>query len=241
MLHRSTRSIALTPEDTLFLKRCQAIFSEIEAAEIEIARSSAEPRGKLRVSLPLIGMLMMPSIAVFTAAYPAIELDLDFTDRLVDVIEEGLDAVVRTGQVSDSRLKMRKLGTYSYVIVGSAAHFARRGISETARSARTLTAAWRSDQIQRRRTRFVVKELEEGSKEWIRERGSDCTTPSGSSACVPTRLRWVCCSSARNWCGRAYSTTTALSASKRPFSMISRSLVHLPGQSKNMKKRCTVV
>jgi len=131
LFHRSTRSIALTPEGELFLKRCQTIFEEIEAAEIELAQSTAAPRGRLRVSLPLIGMLLMPSISAFAETYPEIELDLDFTDRLVDVIEEGFDAVVRTGRLSDSLLKVRTLGTYSYVIVGAPAYFARRGVPET--------------------------------------------------------------------------------------------------------------
>jgi DNA-binding transcriptional LysR family regulator len=130
LFHRSTRSIALTPEGTLFLKRCQTIFGEIEAAELELAESSSAPRGKLRVSLPQIGMLMMPSIAGFAAAYPEIDLDLDFTDRLVDVIEEGFDVVMRTGRVSDSQLRMRTLGTYSYVIVGAPAYLDRRGVPD---------------------------------------------------------------------------------------------------------------
>lgn len=128
LFHRSTRSITLTPEGMLFLKRCQTIVGEIEAAEIEIAQSSSSPRGKLRIGMPLIGMLMTPSIAGFAKAYPEVELDLDYTDRLVDVIEEGLDVVIRTGSVSDSRLKMRKLGTYSYVIAGAPAYFDERGI-----------------------------------------------------------------------------------------------------------------
>jgi DNA-binding transcriptional LysR family regulator len=130
LFHRNTRNISLTPEGALFLKRCQTIFGEIEAAEIEIAQSASGPRGKLRVSLPLIGMLMMPSIAAFAVAYPEIELDLDFTDRLVDIVEEGLDVVIRTGTATDSRLKMRKLGTYSYVIVATPAYFDRRGVPE---------------------------------------------------------------------------------------------------------------
>jgi DNA-binding transcriptional LysR family regulator len=130
LFHRNTRNISLTPEGALFLKRCQTIFGEIEAAEIEIAQSASGPRGKLRVSLPLIGMLMMPSIAAFAVAYPEIELDLDFTDRLVDIVEEGLDVVIRTGTATDSRLKMRKLGTYSYVIVATPAYFDRRGVPD---------------------------------------------------------------------------------------------------------------
>ena len=130
LFHRNTRIMSLTPEGAVFLTRCQKIFAEIEAAEVEIAQSTTEARGKMRVSLPLIGMLIMPAIAAFAEAYPEIDLDLDFTDRLVDIIEEGVDVVIRTGTVDDSRLKMRKLGSYSYVIVGSPAYFDNRGIPE---------------------------------------------------------------------------------------------------------------
>jgi DNA-binding transcriptional LysR family regulator len=131
LFHRSTRKMTLTAEGELFLKRCQTIFSEIEAAENEIAQSAGAPRGRLRVSMPLIGMLMMPSVSAFAEAYPGIELDLDFSDRLVDVIEEGFDVVVRTGKVGDSRLMMRTLGTFSYVIVGAPSYFNAHGSPET--------------------------------------------------------------------------------------------------------------
>ena len=127
LFHRSTRNITLTPEGARFLKRCQTIFAEIEAAEMEIAESIA-PRGVLLVSLPLIGMLMTPALAAFAEAYPEITLELDFTDRLVDVIEEGFDVAMRTGKVSDSNLRMRVLGTYGYVVVASPAYLARRGV-----------------------------------------------------------------------------------------------------------------
>jgi DNA-binding transcriptional LysR family regulator len=130
LLHRSTRTITLTPEGALFLERCRRIFGEIEAAELELAQTQGAPRGKLRVSLPLVGMLMMPTLGAFMRAYPEIELDLDFTDRLVDVIDEGLDAVVRAGEVRDSRLMTRTLGTFRLQLVGSPAYFALRGIPQ---------------------------------------------------------------------------------------------------------------
>lgn len=131
LFHRSTRTITLTPEGTLFLERCRRIFCEIEAAELELSQTRGAPRGKLRVSLPLVGMLMMPTLAAFMQTWPEIELDLDFSDRLVDVIEEGFDAVVRTGEVSDSRLMTRMLGTFRYKLVGSPAYFAKHGTPET--------------------------------------------------------------------------------------------------------------
>jgi DNA-binding transcriptional LysR family regulator len=131
LFHRSTRSITLTPEGAMFLERCRRIAAEIEAAELELARTKIAPHGKLRISLPLAGMLFMPTITAFMQAYPDIELDLDFTDRLVDVIEEGFDAVVRTGEVSDSRLMTRMLGKFSHRIVGSKDYLARMGTPAT--------------------------------------------------------------------------------------------------------------
>ena len=127
LFHRSTRSITLTPEGSLFRDRCRKILCEIEAAELELSQTREAPRGKLRVSLPLIGMLMMPAVMAFMRAYPEIELDLDFTDRLVDVIDEGFDAVIRTGEAQDSRLMTRKLGTFSHRIVASPDYLAARG------------------------------------------------------------------------------------------------------------------
>lgn len=127
LFHRSTRSITLTPEGSLFRDRCRKILCEIEAAELELSQTRQAPRGKLRVSLPLIGMLMMPAVMAFMRAYPEIELDLDFTDRLVDVIDEGFDAVIRTGEAQDSRLMTRKLGTFSHRIVASPDYLAARG------------------------------------------------------------------------------------------------------------------
>jgi DNA-binding transcriptional LysR family regulator len=128
LLHRSTRKIRLTPEGELFLERCRNIFGELDAAEREIARAQSEPSGKLRVSLPQIGMLMIPPLTAFAAAHPAIELDLDFSDRLVEVIEEGFDVVIRTGSAGDSRLIIRPLGTFTYAIVGAPDYLTARGV-----------------------------------------------------------------------------------------------------------------
>ena len=127
LFHRSTRSITLTQEGQQFLESCRRIFSEIDAIETGFAQAKGAPQGKLRVSLPLIGMLMMPTLSQFMRAYPKIELDLDFTDHLVDVITDGFDVAVRTGEASDSRLITRTLGTYRLQLVGAPAYFARAG------------------------------------------------------------------------------------------------------------------
>jgi DNA-binding transcriptional LysR family regulator len=131
LFHRSTRSITLTPEGSSFLERCRRILGEIEAAELELAQLHEAPRGTLRVSLPIAGMLMMPAIGAFMRAYPEVRLDLEFTDRLVDVIDEGFDAVIRAGGVTDSRLVGRKLGKFRLRVVAAPDYLARRGIPST--------------------------------------------------------------------------------------------------------------
>ena len=127
LFHRSTRSIALTSEGTLFLERCRRILGEIEAAELELAHGKSAPRGRLRISLPLVGSLLNPVLAAFARAYPQVELDLDFTDRRVEVIEEGYDAVVRAGDSTDSRLTSRQLGLFHLQLVAAPAYLAAHG------------------------------------------------------------------------------------------------------------------
>ena len=131
LFHRSTRSVTLTPEGAAFLERCRRIFTEVEAAEQEFAHSLGAPRGKLRVSMPIVGMLMMPALSAFMRAHPEIELELDFTDRLVDVIAEGFDAVVRSGDVADSRLVARPLGKFRFRLAASPAYLKRAGTPQT--------------------------------------------------------------------------------------------------------------
>lgn len=126
LFHRSTRSITLTAEGALFLERCRRILCEIESAELELSQTRQAPSGKLRISLPQVKSLTVPALTAFMQRYPSIELDVDFSDRLVDVIEEGFDAVIRTGEQADSRLMSRKLGTFSMLLVASPDYFSQK-------------------------------------------------------------------------------------------------------------------
>jgi DNA-binding transcriptional LysR family regulator len=130
LFHRNTRAITLTPEGALFVESSRRIFSEINRIEQEFA-TQGSPKGKFKVSLPLVGMLMMPTLQGFLKGFPEIELDVDFTDHLVDVIDGGYDAVVRTGESTDSRLMSRRLGTYRLEVVGSPLYFAKAGLPTT--------------------------------------------------------------------------------------------------------------
>lgn len=131
LFHRSTRSIALTSEGALFLERCRKILAEVEAAEFELCNAASTPHGKLRISLPSVHGLVMPVLTEFMALYPDIELDIDLSDRMVEVVEEGFDAVVRTGKPKDSRLMARSLGEFRMVLVGTPDYFQAHGLPRT--------------------------------------------------------------------------------------------------------------
>ncbi|EPX2175870.1 TPA: LysR family transcriptional regulator [Serratia marcescens] len=128
LFHRSTRTVNLTPEGALFLERCRRILSEVKDAEAELLQTRGTPQGKLRISLPSLGTLFMPKLGDFKRRYPEIELDIDYSDRLVDVIEEGFDAVIRSGTPSDSRLVARRLGTCRKVFVVAPSYFSQAGM-----------------------------------------------------------------------------------------------------------------
>ncbi|MGN6315264.1 LysR family transcriptional regulator [Trinickia sp.] len=133
LFHRTTRKISLTDEGSIFFDRCRQALQDIEDAQAQLSTASAVPRGRLRVSVPAVGYrFVLPVLAEFRSRYPAIELDLDFSDRLVDVVEEGFDVVIRGGEPLDSRLKAKPLGPYRLVVCASPAYFARRGMPKVA-------------------------------------------------------------------------------------------------------------
>ncbi|MEQ5837875.1 LysR family transcriptional regulator [Paraburkholderia acidicola] len=127
LFHRSTRSVTLTAEGKMFFDRARRILAEFDAAQAELSEASAVPKGRLRIGLPLIGEPFLPVLAEFQQRYPDVELDLDFDNRQVDVIDEGYDAVVRSGDVEDSRLTSRLLGHFRMLVVGTPDYFLRHG------------------------------------------------------------------------------------------------------------------
>lgn len=128
LFNRSTRRLSLTEEGALFFERGRRIVEEIGEAESELSLLADSPSGTLRISVPAIGYRMLMSVLPeFAARYPEIKLDFDFNDRLIDVIAEGVDAVIRSGDTGSSQLKARPLGTYRFVMVGAPGYFAHRG------------------------------------------------------------------------------------------------------------------
>ena len=120
LFQRSTRRIHLTAEGELFYQRCRHVLGDVEEAETALSHAVQAPRGRLRISVIVMGYrFLMPLLPEFRQRYPEIELDLDFDDRIVDVIDEGLDGVIRSGELPDSRLMARRVGSYRAMLYAS--------------------------------------------------------------------------------------------------------------------------
>ncbi|TCL05377.1 MULTISPECIES: LysR family transcriptional regulator [Sodalis] len=129
LLNRSTRSVALTAEGTRFYQNTLVILRAVEDAEQDLTQIRKYPRGKLKVSMAEESMVSS-FMADFALAWPDIELELVVSDRMVNVIEEGFDVVVRSGNIGDSRLMAKKLAVFSSKVVASPDYLAKAGTPE---------------------------------------------------------------------------------------------------------------
>jgi LysR family transcriptional regulator for bpeEF and oprC len=130
LLHRTSRSITLTPEGAAFYERCRQIVTDLEEAGQLLSHAQAAPRGLLRVTLPVsVGRLHLArALAEFAERYPEVKLHASLTDRMVDLVEEGFDAAVRMGRPPDSRLVARQLATGVLTTCAAPAYFKRYGV-----------------------------------------------------------------------------------------------------------------
>lgn len=132
LFQRTTRRITLTEEGALFYERCRRILDDLRDAQALVSQATETPRGLLRISLPTIGYrFLLPVLPEFRRLYPEVELDLNFNDRIVDLVEDGIDAVIRGGDLSDSTLMSRRLGGFTFLLCASPDYLAARGTPGT--------------------------------------------------------------------------------------------------------------
>ncbi|MBV8659112.1 MAG: LysR family transcriptional regulator [Burkholderiales bacterium] len=125
LFHRTTRSQTLTEVGQAFYARCVRVLAELDEAANELEAGLSMPVGKLRLSLPVrFGTrCVMPLLSDLARDYPRLQIETSFSDRRVDLIEEGFDLAMRSGPLPDSTgLQMRMLGTQQMVICASPAY-----------------------------------------------------------------------------------------------------------------------
>jgi len=130
LLHRSTRKLVLTEGGRSFLAASERILADIEEAEASASLERVEPRGTLRLNVPLtFGFRQIaPALADLARLYPSVTVDLGLADRYVDLIDEGWDLAIRIGRLQDSSLVARKLAPCRIVVCGAQSYLDRHGV-----------------------------------------------------------------------------------------------------------------
>ncbi|HWL80673.1 MAG TPA: LysR family transcriptional regulator [Roseomonas sp.] len=133
LFNRTTRQLHTTDYGQEFYERCIRILADLEDAETALRQGSISYSGRVRVITPFSfgRVTLVPELPSFLRKYPEIVLDLNFSDQPVDLIAEGYDVAVRTGEISDSRLTTRLLTRGSQVTFASPTYLARHGLPRT--------------------------------------------------------------------------------------------------------------
>jgi DNA-binding transcriptional LysR family regulator len=129
LMHRTTRTFSLTHEGVAFYQRAARILREIEEAEEAVSRVNAAPRGALRVSaaVAFATYQLVPLLPEFFERYPEVHLELSVTDRVIDLVEDGVDVALRIGARIDSSLISRRLADDHRIICATPGYLQRRG------------------------------------------------------------------------------------------------------------------
>jgi LysR family transcriptional regulator, regulator for bpeEF and oprC len=133
LLVRTTRRVSLTEDGAAFFERCRQALAAIEEAELVLKRAQIKPSGTLRIDVPVaFGRLkLVPLLRPFQDEYPDVRLRITFTDRYIDLIEEGVDVCIRFGAMQDSSLIARRLTTTQFNVAGAPSYFAKYGRPKT--------------------------------------------------------------------------------------------------------------
>jgi DNA-binding transcriptional LysR family regulator len=128
LLQRTTRRVQLTDEGRLFHERCKQILQDLQDAQAMVSSAKAAPSGRLRISAPIVGHhFLIPLLPGFLERYPEIEVDVVFSDRSLDLIDEGIDLAIRSGELSDSNLISRPLQNFRLLLCASPTYLKRCG------------------------------------------------------------------------------------------------------------------
>lgn len=129
LFRRTTRAVALTQEGAFYLERARAALIELDNAALDLSGDNAEPQGSLIISAPVVfgRMHVLPVVNALLSQYRALNAQLVLTDRVVRLVDEGIDVAVRIADLADSALHAVRLGEVRRVLVASPAYLAKRG------------------------------------------------------------------------------------------------------------------
>lgn len=129
LLNRSTRTVSLTDAGSLLMKRSTPLLEMIDLTRDELRQRSRLPSGRLRLTAPVgLGATELPTLlADFIRRYPDVHISLDLNNRVIDMVDEGIDVALRIGRITDANLIVRKLRTIDMVVCASPAYWQKHG------------------------------------------------------------------------------------------------------------------
>lgn len=129
LLNRSTRKISLTPEGELYLQQASRLIEELRELDEIVSGNRRDPRGLLRVNVPLgFGRtIIAPLVSIFAGRFPDVEVQLEVTDRPIDLIAQGFDLAIRFGELPDNRLNARRIMSNRRFICASPTYLEKYG------------------------------------------------------------------------------------------------------------------
>lgn len=129
LLNRTTRQVSVTADGAAYYERVVKLLADMDDAETSLSAASASPRGRLRVDVPspLARMILIPALPDFHARHPDIQLDMGVSDRIVNVIGDNVDCVVRGGEITDQSLMARRVGDLQLGVYAAPAYLERAG------------------------------------------------------------------------------------------------------------------
>jgi LysR family transcriptional regulator for bpeEF and oprC len=132
LLNRTTRRVSVTPDGAAYYDRCLAILSLVRDTEESLGQQHATPRGRLRVDVPTLmaRSVFVPALPQFFARYPDIELALASSERRADLIEEGIDCAVWSGEIEESNFVARRVGFLYFATCAAPSYIAKYGKPE---------------------------------------------------------------------------------------------------------------
>jgi len=133
LLQRTTRRVRATRDGETYYGHCLRLLADVDEVETDFREALVQPKGRLRIDLPasLARLLVIPALRDFFARYPQIELDIGTGDRFIDLVREGVDCVLRIGELGDSGMVGRRVATLEQATVASAAYVRRHGLPDS--------------------------------------------------------------------------------------------------------------
>ena len=171
LLERSTRALHLTAEGYALCDRAERILADIVETQQVIAERAHEPEGPLRVSAPmLLGQTLLGAVvADYCRRYPKVDLDVELSDRKVDLVEEGIDVAIRVGHVRDTSLISRLLATSELILVASPGYLSGYGSP--------------AEPVDLRNHSAVIAPTRASAPDWMLERGRERVAATARKCC----------------------------------------------------------